>query len=224
MKTLIALCLACGALGATADALPTSAHIVYQARLGGFPVGKAEQRWRVADGHYTLSTELMPIIGPRIRYVSHGELGKHGLAPTDYAELRGDDTTPKRVVKFNWPQHEASYGPPDSLESGKIEAGAQELNSLAFQLAWLGDKGENRMQIATGRKLMHDNFTAGEATHVSLMGKSQPARVWQAGEGADHTEVWLAPELNNLPVKITRSDDHGELQLVAQSIEIEPEK
>lgn len=207
-----------------ADGLPAHVHIRYQARLGNFPVGHADQQWRIDNGQFTLTTELLPILGPRIRYISHGRLGKHGLKPADYAEFRNDETNPRRMVRFDWDSRKASYGTPDALESGSLETGAQELNVLPFQLAWLGDSAAGPMQIATGRKLRHDVFAAAAPGQLKLQDKVLDARVWRAADGDDRTEVWLAPSLGNLPVKIIRSDEKGELQLVAQSIEIEPEK
>jgi hypothetical protein len=212
------------AIACSAESMPAHVHIVYQARLGALPIGKADQRWILDNGRYTLTTELTPILGPRVRYLSHGEVGKRGLVPADYAEFRNNETTPRRQVQFDWPHRLASFGTPDNQESGDLEQGAQELNVLPFQLAWLGDKAEGKLQIATGRKLRIDNFQAMPPSHLNLAGKQQETRVWRAGDGDDRTEVWLAPALNNLPVKIIRSDDRGELQLVAQIIEIEPEK
>jgi hypothetical protein len=224
MKHLIALSILLALPAANANDLPAQAHIVYQARLGGFPVGRAEQLWRIDQRHYTLTTELIPLLGPRIRYVTHGDIDPQGLKPLDYAEFRNDETTPRRLVHFDWPRHEARFGPPEAQEGGSLDAGAQDLNGLPFQLAWQGDNGAGTLQIATGRKLRHDTFSAGAAGTIMLRGKPQATRSWRAADGEDRTEVWLAPALGNLPVKIIRSDEKGELQLVAQSIDTGPEK
>ncbi|WP_374355286.1 DUF3108 domain-containing protein [Chitinimonas sp.] len=207
-----------------AEPLPARVHISYQARLGSLPIGRAEQRWQLDGAHYTLNTELTPILGPRIRYISHGDIAAGGLVPLDYAEYRNNETTPRRFVRFDWAKQQASFGNGDAQETAALEAGAQELNTLPFQLAWLGDKAQIKMQIATGRKLRHDSFTSQMGNSLTLRGKQWDARSWRSGEGEDRTEVWLAPGLANLPIKIIRSDEHGELQLVAQSIDIEPEK
>ncbi len=224
MKSMFALCLALAMLDAGAEALPANVHIVYQARLAGLPIGHAEQRWQTTEGRYTLSTELVPIFGPRIRYLSHGTADAKGLVPTDYAEFRNSEAAPRRVVRFDWPHHEASFGVPDALETGTLQAGAQELNTLPFQLATLAGKHDVKLQLATGRKLKNQTFSTVDSPQLNLQGKTVDTVAWRAAEGDDRTEVWLAPSLGNLPVKIIRSDDKGELQLVAQSIDIEPEK
>jgi hypothetical protein len=213
------------ALPVTAGALPARAHIAYDARIGTLDVGKAEQRWTLDDnGHYTLETELVPILGPHIRYVSHGDVGKQGLQPTDYAEFRGNGGTPRRLIRFDWPNQAVEYGSPDALTSGKLQLGAQELNVLPFQLAWLGNKQGADMQLATGHKLIDDHFGLGKPVRVSIMGQGRDTRIWEAPGSEEKTEVWLAPALANLPVRIIRNTELGELQLIARTIEFDSDK
>lgn len=214
--TLLALAMT---LSAQAAPLPAQATIVYQARLGGLPVGEAIQRWTIRAGQYQLSTELKPILGPRIRYQSSGSLTEQGLRPQEYAEYRGSNSQPKTRARFDWNKLEVSYGRSEAQQTGKLAPGAQDLNALPFQLSWLAGKPVPSMQIMTGRKLRQDKFAEGPQSKLTLMGKSQPARVWIAPEGEESTEIWLAPALGNLPVKIIRHDDKGELQLVAKNIE-----
>lgn len=218
-RTLLAtIALALAGLSAQAGPLPRQATIVYQARLGGLPVGEATQRWTLSQGRYQLSTELKPILGPRIQYLSHGKVGEQGLQPSDYAEFRGNNSEPKTQARFDWAALEVSYGRSEAQQSGKLQPGAQDLNALPFQLSWLAGKPAPSMQIMTGRKLRNDRFSEAAPASLNLMGQNQPARVWIAPEGEESTEIWLAPKLANLPVKIIRHDDKGELQLVAKNI------
>ncbi|MBV8656192.1 MAG: DUF3108 domain-containing protein [Burkholderiales bacterium] len=223
LKTALIAALLAPALPAIANELPARAHIVYEARLGGFPVGQADQQWRIENGRYTLTTEVAPIIGPHIRYISHGEVSSDGLQPLDYAEFKGNDSTPKHIARFDWKHGEVQFGEPNTLTSGKLEAGAQDLNVLPFQLAWLGDKNTADVQIATGRKLREDHFGLTDPVRVNIMGKGQDTRIWRAPGNDERTEVWLAPGLANLPVRIIRSDDNRELQLIARTVEFEPD-
>ncbi|WP_051319338.1 DUF3108 domain-containing protein [Chitinimonas koreensis] len=216
--TLALFALAAASLAPLAEPLPARATITYEARLGGMPVGEAVQRWTLAQGQYKLDTEIKPILGPRIRYQSSGAVGNGGLKPADYAEYRGGDT-PRNQVRFDWTARQVSYGAPDALKNAKLDDGAQDLNALPFQLAWLGDKSPARVQVVTGRKVRDDRFALAAPASVSLKGKTVAARVWRVPEGGDATEFWLAPELGNLPVKIVRRDDHGELQLVAKQLD-----
>lgn len=218
--TLIALCALASHAG---QPLPAHANIQYDVFLGGnIRVGNAEQTWRLADGRYTLETRIAPIIGPKIRYLSHGRIGKQGLVPEDYAEFRNNDDKPRATTSFDWAAREASIGPDEPLQTAKLETGAQDINAFAFQLAWLGAKDALSMQIATGRKLRIDRFAPGDNTQVKLAGRDITARVWRSQDNDSHTEVWLAPELGNLPLRVQRSDDRTEIVLVARQITFDP--
>ncbi|PHV11291.1 DUF3108 domain-containing protein [Chitinimonas sp. BJB300] len=202
-----------------ANPLPSQAVIVYKANLGGFPVGEATQRWTLNNGRYELNTELRPILGPDIRYQSTGDVTEKGLKPSDYAEFRSRNKQPRTQAKFDWDKQEVTYGKTESLQTGKLSIGAQDLNALPFQLSWLGSKPAPVMQVMTGRKLREDHFKEAAPNKLTLMGKSHTTRVWISPDGTEATEIWLAPTLGNLPVKIIRHDDKGELQLVAKTIE-----
>ncbi|WP_269533603.1 DUF3108 domain-containing protein [Chitinimonas sp. BJYL2] len=206
-----------------ADTLPAQARIVYSAKLSGLTVGEAVQSWRVSEGRYRLTTELNPIIGPRIRYESQGLLTDAGLKPQDYAEYRNRDETPRHLARFEWARKLVVQGAPDRLQQHKLDTGAQELNALPFHLAFLGAARTAHVQVATGRKLRNDRFTQAGMQTVSLKGQQVDARVWRSESGDDRTEFWLAPGHANLPVRILRQDDKGELQLIAQTIEFQQE-
>ncbi|MDN3577987.1 DUF3108 domain-containing protein [Chitinimonas viridis] len=203
--------------------LPRQARITYEARLSGLPVGEAVQRWQREGSKYTLDTEITPILGSRIRYHSEGELTPAGLRPSSYGEFRGSSSTPRQQAQFDWRTRQVSYGPADALQSAPLDSGAQDLNTLPFQLAWLGTKTTANLQIITGRKLRDDAFTASTGSPFALMGKQTATRIWRAPDGDKRTEFWLATDYANLPVKIVRHDDKGELQLIAKHIEYQLE-
>ena len=217
--TLIALALQ----AVQAAGLPVKARIVYQASLAGLPIGEATQQWTIDKQHYRLETEVSPIFGAKIRYLSNGELGESGIKPADYAEFRGKGDTPRQQARFDWTAKQVSYGAPDNPQSGKLEAGAQDYNTLPYQLAWLGKKPATTVQIVTGRKIKQDRMAQAEAGSMMLMGKNTPTRIWRTQDAEEGTEIWLAPEFGGLPVKIVRHDDKGEQLLVAKTIEYQQE-
>lgn len=204
---------------AHAEPLPSNAHIEYDVLLGGaLKVGRAEQDWKVVDGRYTLETRLTPLFGPKIRYISHGKMGKAGLIPEDFAEYRNDDEKPRISTRFDWASKQATLGPNDGNQVLEIEAGVQDVNAFVFQLAWLGDKSGARMQIATGRKLRIDGFASSESITTRLGERDVRAKVWKSQDSDSQTSVWLAPELGFLPLRVQRQDERAEIVLVARQI------
>lgn len=216
-----ALAMAAAAGAATASELPNDARIVYDVLYGSnqIRIGRAEQRWHVEGGQYELQTELIPLVGPRVRYVSRGQMGPKGLVPETFAEFRGRDSQPRVSASFDWPSHQVSYGRGDERKRAPLEAGAQDVNALSYQLAWLGDSATTRVQVATGKKVAHYRFTRGAATRVTVNGQEMSAWPLRSIEGQDRTEVWVAPQLGNLPVRVTRLDDDKELRFVARDVQ-----
>jgi hypothetical protein len=222
LRTAFAAALASLATHAFASELPRDVHIVYDALYGDFQlkVGQADQRWHVANGRYELVTQLNPVVGPKIRYVSRGEIGPNGLVPTSFAEYRNNDSQPRSSAEFDWKQKQVRYGTADSPRSAALDTGAQDVNAFTFQLAWLGDKAAGTMQVVSGKGMGRHNFAIGEAVEVTLDGKPLQARPVRSDDPRSHTEVWLAPGVGQMPVKVARDDDEKKLVLVARSVDI----
>lgn len=224
-RTLLGLCLALAPLaGALAAELPAQALITYDVLYGEgqFKVGRAEQRWQVQAGRYELHTELVPLLGPRVRYVSRGRLTEHGLVPESFAEYRGGDKVPRVRAEFDWERLQVLYGRPDEARSATLERGAQDVNALAFQLAWLREQAKGPVQVATGKKVARYSFNGGTRTQVTVNGRQTEAQQWRSAEGPDRTEIWVAPQLGNLPVRVIRVDDDKELRLIARQVQLGP--
>lgn len=224
-RTLLALALAASLLAggaAAAGELPADARIAYDVLYGDnqFRVGRAEQRWHVEAGRYELQTELVPLLGPRIRYQSTGRITDHGLVPDTFLEYRGSDKTPRVRADFDWEQMSVRYGKADDPHTTALERGAQDVNALAFQLAWLGDQARGSLQVTTGKKVGRYSFVGGNRTQVTVNGQRTEAQPWRSVQGTDRTEVWVAPQLANLPVRVVQVDDDKQLQLVARQVTI----
>lgn len=219
-----------GALGAaaitaaaSAAELPPDAHIVYDVLYGSnhFRVGRADQHWHVEDGRYELTTDLSPIIGPHIRYVSKGRMGPNGLVPESFGEYRSGETSPRVRAEFDWAAQKLLFGRADESKTASLEPGAQDVNALAYQLAWMGDAG-GTMQVATGKSIAKHTFAASPRTSVTVGSQKTDAVPVRAGSGVTKTEVWLAPQMANLPVRVVRVDDDKELQFVAREVRYSP--
>ncbi len=219
----LALALLTPAAALAAD-LPADARIAYDVLYGDtqMKVGRAEQRWRVEAGRYELHTELVPLLGPRVRYLSRGRLTERGLVPESFAEFRGDSGTPRARAEFDWERLRVRYGRPEEGRSAVLERGAQDVNALAFQLAWLGDKAAGPVQVATGKKVARYSFGGGTRMQVTVNGKRAEAQQWRSQDGEDRTEVWVAAQLGNVPVRVIRVEDDKELRLVARTVQATP--
>lgn len=224
LRTVFAAATASLPLIGSAAGLPADARIRYEVNYSGVPftVGRAEQHWHAEGGRYELQTDLVPLIGPRIRYVSKGRMTAQGLVPDSFAEYRGSETTPRVRAEFDWVQRELRYGPAGEPHTAPLQPGAQDVNVLAFQLAWLGESAAGSLQVTTGKKLATYSFAGGPRRTVTINGQPTPAQPWRSGSGKGRTEVWVAPQFANLPVRVIRAEDDKELELAAQTVEFKP--
>lgn len=215
--TRIALAAVLLSAGTAAASLPQQARIVYDVLSGSTKLGSAEQIWKLDGKRYRLETELNPWLGPRLRYLSEGEVAAQGLRPLSYQEFRGGDK-PRHSVQFDWTSNSARF---DQREE-KVEAGAQDANAFIYQLTFLSDKKEASFPVATGRRLRDEKLKQVDNGSFTLGAKKLEVRIWRSVDPNRRTEVWLAPQLNNLPVKLIRSDDDNEFQFVARTVEFQP--
>lgn len=202
--------------------LPANARLVFDVLYGSnqMRIGRAEQRWHVENGRYELQTELVPILGNRIRYVSTGRVGAQGLVPESFAEYRGRDTGPHTQAKFDWAARIVRFGRSGERKEARLETGAQDVNALGYQLGFLGAWKGGAMQVTTGKKVAIYRFTrAANASRVTINGREVAAWPLRSDEGEDHTEIWVAPQLGNLPVRVVRTDDDKELRFVARELQ-----
>jgi len=222
LRNFFCLALAAASLAASAADLPSDARITYDVLYGDgqFRVGRAEQHWHVESGHYELRTELIPMLGPRISYLSKGRLTERGLVPDSFAEYRGGESAPRVKAEFDWERQQVRYGRVDEERTAALERGAQDVNALAFQLAWLGDHAPGAIQVATGKKVSRYSFRAGARSQLTVNGVQADARSWRSSSGQDRTEVWVAAQFANLPVRVIRADDDKEVQLVARQVQV----
>jgi hypothetical protein len=208
-----------GALAA--PRLPADARIVYDVLYGsgGFRIGRAEQHWQLNGGRYELTTDLLPVIGPHIRYVSKGRVTEAGLVPESFGEFRDDDQAPRVRAEFDWTAKQVLFGRADEHKTAPLQPGAQDVNALAYQISWGGGTPVRvPMQVATGKSIAEHVFTAGKPARTSVGTQSTTAIPYADGTSDQRTEVWIAPKLADLPVRVVRVEDGRELQFVARDV------
>jgi len=193
--------------------------------------GDAAVEWIRRGRHYQVHLDLH--IGPRFaplisrRMSSDGELGPRGIAPKRYDEdTRVLFTTRKRVSVLFQGEHL-------TLAKGEVQAapaGVQDAASQFVQLTWLFLTGRERMSpghvveipLALPKRQYRWRYEVlGEQELATPMG---PLATWhlkpsQPAYGGDlSAEVWLAPSLQYLPVRLrVRQDADTYIDLMIKS-------
>lgn len=195
---------------------PSTGALRYEIFHEGYDlrVGRAEIVWQFSeDGRYQLhsisETSGMVAMFKRLRVEtrSSGRLTAGGLQPEVFRTLRNGEETRERA-DFVWPTWQVVIG-----REGKtlqIAPGTQDLLSLNFQLAYLkAPEAGSRIGVVTGKKYqVYELDSLGEETVRTPAGEFRTLHLRASGETI--TEVWIAPDLYRLPVKIRFTDKKGD--------------
>lgn len=202
--------------------LPNHVQINYQIRAKGY-VAHAKQEWRVTDGHYHISLQgslrfLFFKLGA-MSMSSDGQLD-HGIPkPDQYVEDRNGHLTTATFTTDGGITIDQE-GRQQTLKAGGYP---NDLLSLAFVLA-------ARPSVATGTLFTLVN--RGEAEDLRL-DATVGGQITVAGQtfvvqryvlnrlhSAGGVEIWLAPELDEVPVSVIIRGRDGELTMAAERIGI----
>jgi len=196
--------------------LPASGTIrfaIYKESLG-LQIGRAEHRWDFSeDGRYRLigiteTSGLVSLFKPiRIETESSGRLVAGGLQPERYRSLKnGRDANEN--ADFDWATAEVRLSRDGSVRP--IAPGTQDILSLNYQLAYLGDlAGGSVLGVVTGKKYeRYQVDSLGEEEIETPAGRFRTLHLRALTDNV--TEVWIALDHDRLPVKIRFTDKKGD--------------
>lgn len=200
-----------------AATFPAQVNVGYEIRYGNLAVGLGEAVWREAGGRYTLTLTLRPLIGARLTYTSQGEVTAKGIRPQRFEARRG--STLREHADFDWAAGELRYGDGEGeLTVRPLQAGAQDIVSFAFQLALQAGRLEGEtVQMTTGKKVYDQPIVLDGEADLPLTDQTLRGVRVSSTVDTDRTEVWLAPDFYNLPLRIRRS---GDKQLEQRAVRI----
>ncbi|MBL8421016.1 MAG: DUF3108 domain-containing protein [Dechloromonas sp.] len=196
--------------------LPTTGTIrfaIYKVSLA-LQVGRAEHRWEFSDdGRYRLTgiTEtsgLVSLFKPiRLETESVGRMVVGGLQPETYRTLKnGKDANEN--ADFDWSTVEVRLARDGSVRP--IAPGTQDLLSLNYQLAYMGQLAEGSMiGVVTGKK--YERYALDSLGEEEIETPAGRFRTLHLRAMTDNTtEIWIALDRERLPVRIRFTDKKGE--------------
>lgn len=190
-------------------------------RDDGFYAGEATQDWQAQDGHYRLRWAFEPkglvaMFGSTRTQLSEGEIDANGLRPDRFSDQKGGREA--EAASFDWPSGRVSFS--GGRGEAALPAGAEDLLSVFYQLAWLAPRQNLSLTVVTGSRIGRWNFEyLGEET-LSLPAGTGPALHLRTQADGKTIEVWLSVERGYLPLKIRFIDGKGGiLDQLAQEME-----
>ena len=170
--------------------------------------------WTLAAGRYEARTEMsMFLVGSRVQ-TSAGTVGPDGLRPERFSDKRRSE------VATHFEQGAGRIRFSGNAPEAVLMPGAQDRLSLFMQLAGLlqarphvaGDVIE--FQVAGTGDAEPWRFEVGELQELALPAGTVPARWIRRLPRKPHdstVEMWLAPSMNHLPVRLRISQANGDV-------------
>ncbi|WP_024905151.1 DUF3108 domain-containing protein [Robbsia andropogonis] len=203
----------------TRFALMPSCDLVYDTFYNGAQNQSGTLHWRTDGHHYTLLVSMpVPFIGT-YSYRSEGHIDDYGLAPDTYTETRGRrGTSVSRFVRDDGSPHVAFTRTPNNVP---LPAGAQDRFSMIFQLASLVRADASLYQPGVTRAFDVIDSDSAEIWPIQTIGTDQTMignrpvatlhfmRLPRKEGDKRRIDVWLAPSMNWVPVRIMQTEPNG---------------
>ena len=230
---LVRLGLAAALLGAACAAnaaAPASASITYNLFRNGIQLGVITEQFDVKDGLYRATSEahatgLFALIQrDPVRYVSNGTVTNDGLRPKRF---EGYHRGKSMFADFDWPGAKLNLAHDGLNHAVALPPGAQDRLSIMYQLMYAVKTKAPFLDFAmtNGRKLEKYRYaTRPDVTIDTPFKRLNTIHLVKQREADDSgTEIWIAPEYGNLPVKVLIIEEDGvRYEQVATRVELKP--
>jgi hypothetical protein len=203
---------------AAASQPPRNLSASYNLYLNGAHVAVVNETYEARDSGYRIVSESVPLgalalLQKPARVVSNGRLTRQGLRPERF---EGRSIGRGQVLaEFDWAGQRLSFGRDGKLETVALPPGTQDRLSIMYQFMFQPPDGREKIDLAMtdGRRLQHYQYavTRGVEIETPLGRLATVHLVRQTGADAsgNESEIWLAPSLHFMPVKMVIREDNG---------------
>ncbi len=187
----------------------------------GPSVGVVRHTYRAEDNgtyHITATAEASGLASLFVRgkfvQQSDGVVTEHGLRPNLFVYSRGGDAAKDLKAAFNW---ESGMLTMESRRKGiftlPLIDGAQDMLSFMYQFMFVPPLVQMHLAITNGKKFrVYSYGFEGEETLKTDIGNLRTLHIAKYSiDGNEKTELWLAPDYRYLPVKISQTEEDGDL-------------
>jgi len=199
-------------------ALPKRVIATYAVTKNGQPFANVREQFTVTDNQYrvesvTKGIGVYALFGERV-LTSEGVVTSLGLKPSRFELRQGDNPRKALLAEFDWEKYNLRMTVKGKLKEAKLEAGAQDLASFAYQFMYLPQPLKNSvtLSLTTGKKLNQYQYNIQtEAEIIETAGvQYKTLHLAPAEQGDETKELWLAADYHFIPVRILLVDENGQ--------------
>lgn len=214
----------------THAAAPASATVTYNLLRNGIQLAVITEQFETKDGTYRASSEahatgLFALVQrDPARYISTGAVTTDGLRPQRF---EGHHRGKSMFAEFDWSNAKLNLAHDGLNHSLELPRGTQDRLSIMYQLMFSVRAKAPVIDLAmtNGRKLEKYRYTARPGITIDTPFKRLDTihLVKQREANDTGTEIWLAPEYGNVPVKVLILEEDGvRYEQVATRVDIRP--
>ena len=208
--------------------LPPRIDLAYRAFLGtrGFLIGDAVYRLEHSGSQYRISTVgeargLAALLFPgEARARSEGAITADGLQPSSYSVERTSSNR-REAASFDW---ESGMVQLNDDKSAPLELPTFDPLVVLWQFYFAPPaQDETEFNVATTRKIYHLTFRRVGGEKITLPFGDVDTEIWKkvGGDGAIEAQVWLAPSLRYVAVKLRLSNARATVEGLLDSIRVD---
>jgi len=208
--------------------LPPRIDLAYRAFLGtrGFFIGDAVYRLEHSGNQYKISTVAEARGLAALFYrgqgkaTSEGAITASGLQPNSYSIERTHNYR-RESATFDWESGMVILNDDKALP---LELPTFDPLAVIWQFYFAPPGQEDaEFNIATTRKIYHYIFHRVGNETVTLPFGDVDAQIWkrQSGDGGLEAQIWLAPSLHYVAVKVRVSNDRATVEALLDSIHVD---
>ncbi|WP_353193299.1 DUF3108 domain-containing protein [Pandoraea pnomenusa] len=205
---------------------PPSATLTYDALMNGVRNQTGQLQWVNENGHYRMRIAVPIIFFGTFEFISEGGFDVNGIAPSRYVEKRGRRA--EYVTDFHRDATPPMLSFSRSGQSVPLAPGAQDRFSVMMQLAgYARGNPERYTQVGVTHEFTVVDTDSSEVWPVQYVGSetlSTPqgyvetrhfTRLPRKAGDERRVDIWLAPSLNWLPVRVKQIEPSGnEFELI----------
>lgn len=213
-SSLPASLLAAAAIAHAAQAAPPARiEIEYDLKRNGSTVAEVVERLDRTNGHYELTEEwkgrgLYALLGRATRK-SQGLLTSAGPRPTDYVDERSGRDTQR--VHIDWQSGTITRRYKGNTRSEPVPPDTQDRLSFLLALGYAARAGQGvKFHVVDARGMSRHAYEfAGRERIGTPAGEFDAVKLFRKNGSGETSEIWLAAQLDYLPVRIVVTDDDG---------------
>jgi hypothetical protein len=148
----------------------------------------------------------------KLEQYSEGTVNEEGLKPNYYAYQYGGNSEKNQYANLLWSDGVIEMTSKKGKKSEPLPEGTQDFLSFMYQFMFTPPLNSMQITMTNGKYLRTYTYSfEGEETINTKLGELKTLHLLKSGDNHEKTEIWLALDYQNIPVKIRKTEKSGEV-------------